>query len=113
MTRIQTLPQLENADDTQVSAYLDEHPELVAVLNEAVGELSKDFPEERFRLDVENDMEDEEGTPYLVCTILTHRSPDQGEEALNRFNRRWWRKVQAKEAEMRNELMFGVGYVGL
>ena len=112
MTRIQTLPQLENADDPQVSAYLDKHPELVTVLNEAVGELRKDFPEERFRLDVENDMEDEEGTPYLVLSILSTGKPDDVREAYKRFFFRWCSDYPHRQS-VGNKLVFRRRYVSI
>ncbi len=78
-------------DEPEVSRYLRLHPEVVAVLTEALDRLPSFFASDTpMVLDPSVDPEEEDDVTTLIALFQTPLDPVQAMPLLDRFNQSWW-----------------------
>ncbi len=78
-------------DEPEVSRYPRQHPEVVAVLTEALDKLPSFYaPGTPMVLDAAVDPEEEDGATTLIALFQTPLDPKQAMPLLDRFNHSWW-----------------------
>lgn len=96
-------------DEREVAHYLRQHPEIVAVLAEALDRLPVFFaPGTPMVLDVSADPEEADDPQTLIAFIQTPLQPAQAMPMLDRFNDAWWREASQG---VDDGFTFGLEYV--
>jgi hypothetical protein len=107
-TSVHEVMDFEFREEEQVRAYLDAHPEVVAIIVEARRKLPHFFGEApAMTLDVLKDPEDPDAES-LFALIQTSLEPDRALPLLDEFNERWWR---AASTAIEADIHFGLDYV--
>lgn len=96
-------------DEPDVSRYLRQHPDVVAVLTEALDLVPSFFaPDTPMVLDASVDPEEEDGETTLIALFQTPLDPAQAMPLLDRFNHCWW--LEASRG-VDGSFTFGLEYV--
>jgi hypothetical protein len=94
-------------DSEDVPYFLECHPSLVSLLEEASQKIQFYFPGSSVTLEMSEDPDDEEGALYLVASILTQLSPKEAFESMRRFRQDWWLDAAGL---YREQLLITVGF---
>jgi hypothetical protein len=84
-----TALRIDGVNEAQSSVLLRKNPDLLPLVEEAVDQLTRFFPDGVFRLEVLADP-DYGGDDQLFLGVHTDLPEDAALEALGRFDRDWW-----------------------
>jgi hypothetical protein len=94
-------------EPSSVSNFIQEHQELVSLLNEAYQEIKKYFPSEDLRLELVSDPEIAEDQQLFIY-VLTSLSATDALKKLDEFDGQWW----LERIDRANGLLnFNLGFV--
>lgn len=82
----------EIADEAEILAFLERHPEVVPLLLETRDAIRRYFGEDAVRLTMSFDYEWPEEEPKLIAYILAPLGPHEALERLHQFDDDWWLK---------------------
>ncbi len=77
-------------DPDSVRAFLEEHFDLIPLVESVGHKLEAYFPGTDFCLEVIDDPDDTDEKTYLACFVITELAPDDAEERYERFRDDWW-----------------------
>ena len=93
ISRLERIYYFHNPDE--VKKFLLTHEYLIEYLFEAYDQIRRIFGED-IEVHLEYDIDPEENFDGLFITIVTHLSPDQSLDLLEKFDDEWWLQVDFK-----------------